>query len=655
MQIDSRAVALKHLAHYAQAYPTRAAVSTQIIALEAALKLPKGTEMFMSDIHGEYEAFTHILNNASGVVKEKVDKVLERTTSGKERAEFASLIYYPAQKLKLIKKKVKDLDEWYRLTLYRLIDVAKHVSSKNTRQRVRKSIPQGYEYIIDELLHASFEDNSREFYYERLVTAIVENGMADEIIGALAGLIKKMAVYKLHIVGDIFDRGPRPDIILDELIAHHSVDIQWGNHDVLWMGAAAGSEICIATALINCLSYNNLEVLEQGYGINLKPLADFALATYKNGDIFAPKVVGEDENEEDIQRVSLMHKAISIIMYKLQSAVLERNPDFGMEDRKVIERIDFKNGTYALDGKTYNLRDCEFPTVDPKKPWLLTLEEMELLEKLRSAFTRNEKLNRHVRFLYTNGSVYKIINNKLLFHGDVPLEANGTFTKVKFGGKHYAGKAYFEFCEATARQAYFAKSQTAQKQYGEDFMWYLWCGVHSPMFGRDRMTTFERRYIEDKAAHAEPKNGYYSYTNNEMIARVILSEFGLDASKSHIVNGHVPVEAGKGERPIKGGGKIIVIDGGFSKAYQSKTGLAGYTMVSSSRGLSLRAHQPFESIEKAVQSNSDIVSTVQVFEAVNKRILVEDTDDGGRLREEIRDLRMLLEAYSNGTIKEGAK
>lgn len=646
---------IKYLTLLARDYPSIAEASSEIINLEAQLKLPKGTEHFMSDIHGEHEAFTHILNNASGVIKEKVDIVLGKTVPAAERASFATLIYYPQQKLRQVRQSGADMLEWYRITLYRLIDVCRLVASKNTRRFVRQSLPEGFEYIIDELLHAHFEDHSKEMYYDRIVSAIIDTDRADAFIEALSELIKKLAVSKLHIVGDIFDRGKRPDIIMDMLMSHHSVDIQWGNHDILWMGAAAGSASCIANVINNSLSYDNLEALEDAYGINLRPLAQFADEIYKhsNVDNFMPKMVDESEYDLKImKRVARMHKAIAIIMFKVECGIINRNPDFRLEHRKLLERIDFRNGTVNIDGKDYVVKDIDFPTVDVDNPSKLTEEESAVIEKLRLSFMQSERLATHIRFLFSKGSMYHIENGNLMFHGAVPLTEGGEFAKITFDNVEYSGRGLMDYCERMARQGYFATEGTPERKRGQDFLWYLWCGENSPLFGRSKMTTFEHLLVDDESTFAEQKNPYYRYTDSEYVARFILSEFGLDPQQSHIVNGHVPVRVADGEKPIKANGHIIVIDGGFCKAYHKKTGIAGYTLVYSSRGLSLRSHEPFESIQRAVTENKDIVSTVDVFETMKNRLLIEDTDEGRARINEIKELKELLKAYHLGLIKE---
>lgn len=647
---------LKYLTLLAREYPNIAAASSEIINLQAILKLPKGTEHFMSDLHGEAEAFTHIVNNASGVIKEKVDRVLGPGVPEQERAEFATLIYYPAQKLDELKDRQTDLNAWYRQTLYRLIDVCRVVSSKHTRSFVRKRLPKNYAYILDELLHAHFEDHDKEFYYGQILSSIIDVGRADDFIEAMCGLIKNLAVFKLHIVGDIFDRGPRPDQIMEQLLNHHSVDIQWGNHDVVWMGAAAGSPICIATVLRTSLAYNNLEALEDGYGINLRPLALFAESEYRDCDMhhFYPRT---DEargpyHRSELIRTARMHKAIAIIMFKLECQVIDRNPDFELEGRDFLRRINYREGTVEVEGKCYPLRDDDFPTVNPEDPARLTRQEQEVMEALQRSFMESERLQRHVRFLFAKGGVYHIENGNLMFHGAVPLTESGSFAVETFEQHGYAGRALMDYCDERARRGYFAPEGSAERQSGEDFLWYLWCGKLSPLYGRDKMTTFERLFVEDPGTHTETKNPYYRHVNDSKMARAILAEFGLDQTRSHIVNGHVPVRAAKGETPVKGEGRLIVIDGGFCRAYHEKTGIAGYTLVYNSRGMSLRQHEPFESAEKAIRENLDIASTVEVFETCEKRTLVGDTDNGQRLAADVEDLKLLVQAYQMGLVKE---
>ena len=649
---------LKYLTLLARDYPSQAAAASEIISTQALMKLPKGTEHFMSDLHGEHEAFVHILNSASGVIREKVDVVLGDSLPEAERAELATLIYYPMEKLPQLKARQPDdeaLEQWYSDTLLRLINISRLVSSKHTRSHVRACLPASCGYILDELLHAHFEDHNKDLYYGQIVGSIIENGRADRFITRLCELIKRLAVDKLHIVGDLFDRGPRPDIILDLLLRHHSVDIQWGNHDVVWMGAAAGSPLCCATVLKTTLAYHNHGMIEDCYGINLRHLQRLA-DRYYGGDDLTVWMPHTDAargpyTEGMLHRCAVMHKAISIIMFKLECAVIDRNPDFQMAGRDYLRRIDWQKGTVNIAGRDYPLRDRSFPTVDPADPAALNADERLVLDKLVASFRQSEKLQQHVRFLYAKGSVYHIENGNLLYHGAVPMTEKGAFAAERFEGRAYAGRALMDYCDERARRGYYAPEGTAERQSGQDFLWYLWCGKLSPLFGRSAMTTFERLYVADPATHTEVKNPYYTWYEDESACRRILSEFGLPGS-SHIVNGHVPVREKNGESPIKGGGRLVVIDGGFCRAYHEKTGIAGYTLVYSSRSMSLRTHQPFVSAEKAVSENLDILSRENILETENHRVLVEDTDEGEVLREKVHDLKQLVLAYQLGWIKE---
>ena len=649
---------LKYLELLARDYPSQASAASEIISTQALLKLPKGTEHFMSDLHGENEAFVHILNSASGVIREKVDQVLGEGVPADTRAELATLIYYPAEKLPQLKAKQPSeaaLEDWYSATLFRLIDICRLVSSKHTRSYVRSCLPPGCGYVLDELLHAHFEDHDKDLYYGQIVGSIIENGRAERFITRLCELIKRLAVDKLHIVGDLFDRGPRPDIILDMLLRHHNVDIQWGNHDVVWMGAAAGSAICCATVIKTTLAYHNHGMLEDCYGINLRHLQRLADHYYGQDDltIWMPHADAArgPYTEGMLHRCAVMHKAIAIIMFKLECAVIDRNPDFQMEGRDYLRRIDFARGTVDIAGRQYPLRDTSFPTVDPADPAALNPDEQLVLDKLVASFRQSEKLQQHVRFLYAKGSVYHIENGNLLYHGAVPMTEKGAFAAERFEGRLYAGRALMDYCDERARRGYYAPEGTAERQSGQDFLWYLWCGKLSPLFGRSAMTTFERLYVADKATHTEVKDPYYTWYNEESACRRILSEFGLPGS-CHIINGHVPVQEKNGESPIKGGGRLIVIDGGFCRAYHEKTGIAGYTLTYSSRDMSLRTHQPFISAEKAITENIDIVSRENILEQENHRVLVEDIDEGEALREKVHDLKQLVTAYQLGWIKE---
>ena len=649
---------LKYLSLLARDYPSQAAAASEIISTQALLKLPKGTEHFMSDLHGENEAFVHILNSASGVIREKVDQVLGDQVPADERAELATLIYYPAEKLPQLKAKQPGeaaLEGWYSQTLFRLIDICRLVSSKHTRSYVRACLPAGCGYVLDELLHAHFEDHDKDLYYGQIVGSIIENGRADRFITRLCELIKRLAVDKLHIVGDLFDRGPRPDIILDLLLRHHNVDIQWGNHDVVWMGAAAGSPLCCATVVKTTLAYHNHGMLEDSYGINLRHLQRLADHYYGEDDlsIWMPHTDAArgPYTQGMLHRCAVMHKAISIILFKLECAVIDRNPDFQMAGRDYLRRIDFAKGTVDIAGREYPLRDTSFPTVDPADPAALHPDEQLVLDKLVASFRQSAKLQQHVRFLYAKGSVYHIENGNLLYHGAVPMTEKGAFAAERFEGRLYAGRALMDYCDERARRGYYAPEGSAARQSGQDFLWYLWCGKLSPLFGRSAMTTFERLYVADKSTHVEVKDPYYTWYNEESACRRILAEFGLPGS-CHIINGHVPVQEKNGESPIKGGGRLIVIDGGFCRAYHEKTGIAGYTLTYSSRDMSLRTHQPFISAEKAITENIDIVSRESVLEQENRRILVEDVDEGETLREKVHDLKQLVIAYQLGWIKE---
>ena len=618
---------LKYLALLALDYPSQAAAASEIISTQALLKLPKGTEHFMSDLHGENEAFVHILNSASGVIREKVDIVLGDTIPEAARAELATLIYYPNEKLPQLKARCADedgLDQWYTETLLRLIDICRLVSSKHTREHVRECLPASCGYILDELLHAHFEDHDKDLYYGQIVGSIIENGRADKFIVRLCELIKRLAVDKLHIVGDLFDRGPRPDIILDLLMRHHNVDIQWGNHDVVWMGAAAGSPICVCTVLKTTLAYHNHGMLEDCYGINLRHLQRMAEQFYGDDDLSlwmphtdaarGPYTPGM------LHRCAVMHKAVTILMLKMECCVIDRNPDFKMKGRDFLRHIDWEKGTVTVNGSSYPLRDTSFPTVDPADPARLNPDEQVVLDNL-------------------------------LYHGVVPMTRSGSFSVERFEGHSYSGRALMDYCDERARRGYFGPEGSLARQSGQDFLWYLWCGKLSPLFGRSAMTTFERLYIADPATHEEVKDPYYTWYNEEAACRRILSEFGLPGT-SHIVNGHVPVREKSGESPVKGGGRLVVIDGGFCRAYHDKTGIAGYTLVYSSRTMSLRTHQPFESTEKAVNENIDILSQKNILETENHRILVEETDEGEVLRERVYDLKQLVKAYQLGWLKE---
>lgn len=645
---------LRYLRLLSQKYQTVAAAASEIIRIEALLRLPKGTEHFMSDLHGEHEAFVHILNSASGVIREKIDTVLGNGVPAEERAELATLIYYPNQKLPELKARQKDLHAWYRMTLLRLIDLCRFVSSKHTRDHVRHCLPQNCGYILDELLHAHFEDHDKDQYYGEIIESIIRYDRADAYIIRFCEVIKRLAVDRLHIVGDLFDRGPRPDRILDSLMAHHQVNIQWGNHDVVWMGAAAGSPLCIMTVLKTTLAYNNLDTLEGGYGISLRRLERFAQHTYADSDVSRWLPHADLRTAAgDLTAAARMHKAVTVMMLKLEAQVIARNPDFDLQGRDFLNHIDFAAGTVDYFGTTYPLLDCDFPTVDPANPAALTADEEKIAAELVRSFAESERLQRHVQFLYANGAFYKMCNGNLLYHGAVPMTEDGAFAAIRFEGTARSGKQLFDYCDRRARQGYSAPAGSPARLAGQDFLWYLWCGAKSPLFGRSAMTTFERLYIADPAAQVEIKDPYYRHIADPHTAEHILREFGLSGEGSHIVNGHVPVRAIEGESPIKGGGRLIIIDGGFCRAYHRRTGIAGYTLVYNSRGLILRTHQPFESVDKAIHEDEDIASKSEYIYTAPQRILVRDTDEGGRKQALIRDLTALVETYQSGVIAQG--
>ena len=616
---------MKFLRLLSEKYPTRQQVCTEIINLQAILNLPKGTEHFMSDLHGEYEAFFHILNNSAGVIREKVDMAFEEVLTARERSSLCTLIYYPQEKLRRIREEGRNTEEWYRFVLQKLIDLAKLLSSKYTRSKVRKAMPSEYSYILDELLHAQpDEDNNQLVYHSKIIDTLLRLEEGDDFIIALSSLIKRLAVDHLHIVGDIFDRGERPDAILNMLMDHHSLDIEWGNHDILWMGAACGSQACIAAVVRNCLSYNNISVLEQGYGISLRPLVLFAEKMY---------------DEEDPNKAA--KKAISIILFKLEGQIIRRNPEYQMEDRLLLDKVDYENACIELDGKSYPLKEKRFPTVDRDDPYKLSQAEREIMDELEKLFLESEQLQRHVEFLYSHGSMYQVFNGNLLFHGCVPLDEDGALKAIHLEGRIYQGRSYMDYADMAARRAFF--NEDPPQRY-LDFMWYLWCGSNSPLSGRV-VKTFERTFIEDKSTWEEPKNPYYEYQSSEPVCRMLLREFGLYSENSHIINGHTPVHVNQGENPLKAHGRLIVIDGGFCKAYQKTTGIAGYTLIFNSHGMRLKSHQPFSGMEAALEENMDIDSESQQVVTFPKRVMVADTDTGERLKEQIADLEDLLTAY----------
>ena len=647
----------KYLLELAKTYPSRSAAMSEIINLNAILNLPKGTEHFMSDLHGEHEAFSHIRRNASGVVRKKVDSLFQRTLTEKQRAELATLIYYPEEKLEELSKKTELTEDWYHITLVKLLEVCRLVSSKYTRSKVRKHLLKtapGYDYIIDELLNNDYDEVNKQQYYDNILKSIIEVDAQEDFIISLCSAIKSMVIDHLHIVGDIFDRGARADMIIDELMKERSIDVQWGNHDVLWMGAAAGSRTCIATVLNNSITYKNLDVVEIGYGISLRPLTLFANEVYSGSDVsnYMPKGNSDGDifSDDDIL-VARMHKAISIIQFKLEGQTILRNPDYNMNDRLLLDKIDWEKRTVKIDGKSYPLKDTDFPTVDRENPYELTAAEFEVMQYLKNAFMRSEKLQAHAKFLFEKGEIYTIYNKNLLFHGCIPLEDDGTFMKFPLA-QNKSGKEFMDFCDKAARRGYFAKEGSHARSYGKDFLWFLWCGKDSPLCARKKIATFERLLVEDKSTWEEPKNAYYRSWNDERVANMILEEFGLGGEHSHIVNGHIPVKKKKGEEPVKANGKLILIDGGFCRAYQESTGTAGYTLIYNADGMRISAHEQFLGIDDSVKNNTDIVSETVIFEHVTDKIRVRDTDTGRAIIEKIKDLKELLEGYETGRIKE---
>ncbi len=642
----------RYLERLSELYPTIAAASMEVINLEAILNLPKGTEHFLTDVHGEYEAFAHVLKNGSGAVRRKVNEVFGTTLSDQDKRTLATLIYYPREKMARILAKTKNKKDWYKITLYRLIAVSKRAASKYTRSKVRKALPPEFAYVIEELITEKDDVRDKESYYDAIVQTIIRLGRAEDFIAALCELIQRLVVDHLHILGDIYDRGPGPHIIMDDLMAYHSVDVQWGNHDVLWMGAATGQRACIANALRICARYGNLDILEEGYGINLLPLATFAMQAYENDPCTCFALKGEPPKNKNEREMNLkMHKAISIIQFKVEGQMSKEHPEFGLEGRALLHRIDYERGVITLDGKEYKLLDMNFPTVDPKDPYRLSDAEEQVMERLENAFQKCEKLQEHMRFLLAKGSLYKVYNGNLLFHGCVPLNENGSFREVELYGHRCSGRSLYEFFDEYIRKGFVAEDLVERKR-GRDLMWYIWLHENSPLFGKTKMATFERYFLAEKETHREKKNPYYTLIEDEEVANRILEEFGLSPEDGHIINGHVPVKTKNGESPVKCGGKVLVIDGGFSRAYQKETGIAGYTLIYNSYGLILAAHKPFESTESAIENESDIHSDSVIIQRSTERELVGDTDSGRKLKADIADLEYLLEAYRSGRIIE---
>ena len=651
---------MRYLQLLSQSFPTVAEASTEIINLQAILNLPKGTEHFLADIHGEYEAFIHVLKNASGNIKRKVNELFGNTLRETEKRELCTLIYYPEQKLELVKHNETDIDDWYHITLHQLVAVCRDVSSKYTRSKVRKSLPADFSYIIQELLHEHTEDHDKTAYVNVIVDTIISTGRADDFIIAIANVIQRLAIDSLHILGDIYDRGPGAHIIMDTMRKYHSWDMQWGNHDILWMGAAAGNDACICNVIRLSLRYGNLPTLEEGYGINLVPLATFAMETYKNDPCteFIPKTTGgaSQLDEKTLRLTAQMHKAIAVIQFKVESQIIAKHPEWKMNDRCLFEHVDYQNGTIELQGKTYKMSSCSFPTINPAAPSELSPEEEILISKLHHSFSVCEKLHKHIRVMLQHGCMYGIYNNNLLFHASCPLNEDGSLKEVEiFPGKKYSGRALMHHTGMQIRTAFQQDSAPEERDYAIDYFLYLWCGPDSPLFDKSKMATFERYFIADKETHVEEKGYYFKLRDDEEVIDHILDAFGVVGSNRHIINGHVPVRTLKGENPIKANGKLMVIDGGFSKAYHNETGIAGYTLVYHSRGFQLVQHEPFTSTEDAIQRGTDIKSTTQIVEMSNRRMLVADTDIGVELRKQIDDLEELLYAYRHGYIKEKEK
>ncbi|MBE5812790.1 MAG: fructose-1,6-bisphosphatase [Clostridiales bacterium] len=641
----------RFLQQLAKEYPTIQSVCTEIINLQAIMNLPKGTEHFISDIHGEYVAFNHLLNTASGVIREKIEKIYGNTLDIESRNELAILIYYPEKKLKLSRETAKNLADYYRISLIRLIEISKLVASKYTRSKVRKAMPNEFKYVIDELIHNNYNMENKEKYYATIIKTIIDIGKAEDFIIELTKFIKRLAIDQLHIVGDIFDRGPAADRIMELLINHHNVDVQWGNHDILWMGAAAGSMACIATVLNISMQYNNLNVIENSYGINLRPLAIFAQECYGSSEYFAPKLMEEEIlKEKDVALISKIHKAIVMIQFKLEGQIIMRNKEFAMEDRLLLNKINYKEGTITLNGQKYELRDKEFPTIDINDPYKLREDEIEVMEQLVMSFKQSEKLQKHIQFLYQKGGLYKLCNRNLIFHGCIPTNKEGEFSKVTIGDETFSGKALLDKSETLVRKAYFARNDSTNKQKGMDFIWYLWCGKKSPLFGRDKMTTFERYFISDKTTWEERKDSYYKHIENEEYCNKILREFGLDEKQGHIINGHVPVKTKAGENPVKANGKLMIIDGGLCKAYRATTGIAGYTLIYNSKRMRIISHGAINDIKAFIENASDYLPQETIITETNQ-IKVGDTDKGVELKQQVDDLKELLNAYYNGTMK----
>lgn len=643
---------MRYLELLSRLFPSADKASAEIINLSAILNLPKGTEFFASDIHGEYEAFSHTLRNGSGSIRLKIDDVFGDSLSENEKRSLATLIYYPREKMELVLSQVDDAEAWYAVTLQRLVAVCKRAAQKYTRSRVRKALPKDFAYIIEELMTENRHGVDKQAYYAAIVDAVIRTDRGGALVEALCLLIQRLAIERLHIVGDIYDRGPYPHIIMDALMEHHSLDIQWGNHDIVWMGASLGQRGCIAHVVRNCARYGNLSILEDAYGINVLPLASFALEAYKDDPCVAFGLKGNpDLPPQELEMNVKIQKAMAIIQFKVEAQLIDENPGFGLEGRKLLDKIDYERGTVMLDGIEYELTDTVFPTVDPADPYRLTPEEEDVMQRLEQAFTGCEKLQRHMRFFLDAGSLYKICNGNLLFHACVPLNADGSLMETEVFGETYKGRALYDVMERYVRAAFDDANPELAKR-GRDLLWYMWLGEGSPLFAKSKMATFELYLITEKEARKEVKNPFYSYLDDEHVMGGIFEDFGMDPETSRIVCGHVPVKVKDGEDPVKCGGRVLTIDGGFSKAYQPTTGIAGYTLISNSYGFVLAAHEPLESMRAAVVNELDIHSSRKVVELVDKRTLVADTDNGAVLKQQIADLEELLEAYRNGIVAE---
>ncbi len=648
---------LRYLNLLSEKYPTIAAASTAIINLKAILSLPKGTEHALSDIHGESEQFFHVLKNGSGAVRFKIDDEFGNELSIRDKKQLATLIYYPELKLKLMLEDCEDPIDLYKMIFSRLIRVCRQSQTKYTRSKVRDAMPEDYRHILEELIYEQNAEDNKQEYYNEIIDTIIRLGRAKAFIVAMCNLIQRLVVDHLHIVGDIFDRGPGAPAIMDRLLDYHSVDIQWGNHDILWMAAAAGHPVSIATVIRISARYGNLDTLEDAYGINFMPLANLAQTYYSDDPCELFNIHHLEREDTTVSQVEerlneKMHKAISVIQFKLEGQLIASRPEFGMDDRRLLHRIDYEKGTINLYGKEYKLLDTNFPTIDPADPYRLCPEEEEVMERLIHSIVNCEKLQRHAAFLYSHGGLYLCCNDILYFHGCMPMNEDGTFKEVNLYGNTYSGKSLCDFLDAWARKGFYQHENAQEKERGMDLMWFTWTNGNSPLFGKDKMATFERYFVKEKETHEEHKDPYYKLYENEEICNKILEEFGMDPEKSVIVNGHVPVKTKKGESPIKANGKLFIIDGGFSKAYQPTTGIAGYTLIYNSYGLKLVTLEPFESVEKAVREETDIRSDSRVVTHAVKRKHVSDTDQGRRIQADVERLEELLDAYRSGLIRE---